>query len=343
MCAPLGLPASIIKWIQSYMTDRTMIVRCNNSISHSKAVKLGVPQGSVLRPLLFLLYENDLPQYLENVHVTMFADDTTITISDQDAEQLAVKLKMIVNIFSSWCQRNKLILNTSKSVIVKFFHRKLLPNELFVIDDIQPSMETKFLGTHLDESINWGRHIESVCSKLNKAYFAIKHMKSTMNIAGLLSIYYAMAYAHINMNILAWGRAREFLRVFVSQKRLVRLIFNLNYQDSCRSIFKENKILTVPAVYIFRCIIFAKQNIDNYSCNSEKHEYNTRHGNLLKIPKHRTTFYERSPDYNAIIYYNKLPESLKRTGSNIIFQKKVKDLLLEKCYYSFQEFLDDNF
>ena len=100
----------------SYMTNRKMLVKYKNAISEEHTVEMGVPQGSVLGPLLFISFVNDLPEHISIGKVTMFADDTTITVSALTPEELSLRIMRVCDELEAWCQRNRLILNDKKSL-----------------------------------------------------------------------------------------------------------------------------------------------------------------------------------------------------------------------------------
>ncbi|KAJ8953342.1 hypothetical protein NQ317_012114 [Molorchus minor] len=110
---------------------------------------------------------------------------------------------------TAWAQRDKLILNETKTVIINFGLQKQLPCDIVLHENIDITHCTKLLGTHLDDKLSWSQHIEHVCTKLNKAYFALLHLKNVLGEAGLISVYYALAYTHISYNIIAWGSATD--------------------------------------------------------------------------------------------------------------------------------------
>lgn len=338
----MGLRGNILNWIMSYMDGRILRVRVNNKYSSLRNLNLGVPQGSVLGPFLFLLYVNDMPNYIKSGHVTMFADDTTITVSADSPEEVEQLVYNVVDELSMWCQRNKLILNDRKTVCLNFGLQRLLPSTV-TYDHLTLSEFGKLLGTNLDKKLLFDVHIDFVCKKLSKAYFAILQLKDVLDETDLLRTYYALAYPHISYNIICWGNARDKERVFIAQKRIIRLIYNLLPRETCHNIFKIKNILTTPCIYILKSLCFTKKNFKLFQMRAETHVYNTRYGELLSIPRHSTTRYEHSPFYSCILLYNRLPNEIRNIVNYNSFKNKVKELLISNSFYSIKDYLHGNF
>lgn len=336
----VGIRGSMLQWISSYISSRKMVVKHANVKSETKDIQMGVPQGSVLGPLLFMIYVNDLPSYISKGQVTMFADDTTITIAAPTPEELSSNLICVRDELEAWCQRNNLILNNSKTVSLNFHVRKPLPTNFETLHNIELSDTAKFLGTHLDSKLSWNKHIDFVCSKLNSAYFAILQMKSHINVEGLLSIYYGLAYSHVANNIVSWGIANNIQRVLIGQKRIIRLIFNKGRMESCRNVYIQNNILTVPSILLWKCALYVFKHKSNFKSVGGYHSYSTRHGNNLSTSLHKTSLFENSPDYNFIKIFNKLPVQLREMKGYYKFKKQTKHFFIEKAFYSTQEYFD---
>ena len=130
------------------------------------------------------------------------------------------------------------------------------------------------------------------------------------------------------------------MRVFVAQKRVLRLMFDLRPLDSCRPYFQSKKLLTFPSIFIYKALCFVKVNLQRFAV--PQHEHCTRGRELLLPPRHATSLFEKSPNYCFAKIYNKLPNTIKQLTNLNAFKMKTKELLIEKAYYSLQEYFDSN-
>lgn len=193
--------------VESYLTDRQIRVKIRNVSSNDYDVNMGVPQGSVLGPLLFSLYINELPLHVKG-RITMFADDTSIMVSALNLVELQTLTNEVIHNFDIWCTSNCLILNISKTDCL-YFSPRVVPNipDNFLINNIQFSKCVKFLGTFLDSHLTWESQIDHVAKKINSSIYAMLSLKQNIPNEYLLNIYYAMVYPFLSYNITAWGRA----------------------------------------------------------------------------------------------------------------------------------------
>lgn len=338
----MGFRGVFLDWVRSFLSDRKAFVILNEVSSDEYTNNMGVAQGSVLGPLLFLLFINDLPAYVVGCIIVMFADDTSIAIRAKSWHELKLLCETIVECFTDWCHRNALILNLTKSIIVRFQNQDNSYIEPLIIKhkqgELKAAGDVKFLGLYVDGNLRWHLHIEHVCGRLSSAYYAMLRLRNSLPIEELLTIYYSMVYSHLSYNVVLWGSSGECKRLFISQKRIIRLIFKLRPCDSCRPIFSQFRVLPFPCIFILNCLTYIHTNISKYKKCSDFHGYGTRHTDTIALPRHRTAKYESSPRYIGIKLYNHLPSRLKSMNGRS-FKREVKSMLINGCYYSVEEFL----
>lgn len=180
----LGITGTAKKWLKSYLEGRSQLVelrQTKNGVtkevkSNPLPVNRGIPQGSVLGPALFILFTNDMPQYLEDHCKTlMYADETTLLLSGHLVDELAVTSYIALNMAYQYCNGNDLAVNPTKTSQVAFGRRAV---EIPCIPDIEIENQTKFLGITLDMSLSWTPHLDNLRKKLNTSLYAIKRIKA---------------------------------------------------------------------------------------------------------------------------------------------------------------------
>lgn len=263
-----------------------------------------------------------------------------ILITALDCQELKIKANNTATQFKNWCASNRLIVNVAKTVCLNFQLRA--PVDVFTFEfestQIVSCEQTKFLGVITDAMLSWNDHMNAVVKSINTACFAIVRLRDALDRSALLSVYYALVHSYLNYAICLWGSATNINRVFVSQKRIIRLIFRLNSRDSCKPYFKMFRILNVPCLFIYKCLILVKSNENAFPKNQEYHGYGTRHASSYAIMRHRCSKFEKSPYYLGIKLFNRLPDSIKQLSLGL-FKVRLKCFLIENCFYSIDEYL----
>ena len=181
-----------------------------------------VPQGSVLGPLLFLIYINDLAQVIRDIaKPILFADDTSIIISNKDVQEFKNKFESVMDVAINWFQNNLLSMNYEKTQFLQFLtkqHNKFNV-QIVIPDSIIPNVNsTKFLGLTIDSTLSWKGHILDLSTKLNKACYAFRAVKSFMSLKALKTVYFSYFHSIMSYGVIFWGNLCVSNDIFKIQK-----------------------------------------------------------------------------------------------------------------------------
>jgi len=320
-----GVRGTASNFFKSYLSTRSQYVTTQYGKSTCSSVTRGVPQGSVLGPILFLIYINDFPNSVDS-RTVLFADDTTLIQSSNTIHRAKDILENQLQRAQSWFTSNELQLNEGKTMFVEFGYTSAISNS-----------NVKFLGMTMDSALSWNAHIEVLESKLSKAIYAVRKTAQYVDEEAAVIAYYSLFHSIMTYGLLAWGCTSQtnINSIFLLQKKAIRAIAKVSEMNSCKPLFKKYNILTLPSSIILANLLYIKANCHKFQSFSSLHTYNTRHNLNLVVPSHRL---ELSNKYAlGVRLYNQLPENVKVLNVNR-FKRIIRTHLLENCYYSIHDF-----
>lgn len=312
-------------------------------MSEERIVKYGVPQGSVLGPLLFIVYINDLPKATIQP-MSLFADDSTVTITCNNIDTYKYDINVALTSIIKWLDNNNLKININKTKLIHFRQRDTAASANLDIqynnNVIEETNTTKFLGINIDNKLNWKPHVENLCKKINSLAYVLYKLSPVVSKEALLTAYHGLIASNIRYGVIFWGNSTDVEKIFKYQKRCIRAMFHLKMTDSCRPFFVGYNILTTPSLYIFETAVFVKQNPDLFCRLSDVIQRNRRDQSKVCVRNSTTTLMRKSIFCMAPFVYNKLPITLRELPTSL-FQRKLRTILSDKCYYTINQFMTD--
>lgn len=335
-----GLDDQSLKWFSSYLSDRTQYCNVNGSLSKPCKVSYGIPQGSNLGPLLFLIYINDLPNCVSQARPRMFADDTNITLSADNLSELERLVNNELRSVHNWLIANKLTLNITKTEFMIIGSRQKLTahgNEPINIqinnEAIKRVNHSKSLGVTIDSHLTWAEHVREISKKIASAIGALKRVRPYISKRCALQIYKALILPHFDYCSSVWDGLNVTLsdKLQKLQNRAARAISQVGYDIRSCDILRElnwdtlakrrkiQKSLLMFKILNRRAPSYLVDLVSSYKTNYRLRDID----NKLSLPKPNTEYLKRSFSYSAAKVWNELPASIRSISSYQTFKKEI--------------------
>ena len=345
-----GIRGLANNWFKSYLSNRQQFVSINGFNSSKKTMKYGVPQGSVLGPLLFLVYINDLHQAIKFSNVHHFADDTNLLVVGNTMKKIQKQINIDLKLLCKWLKANKISLNASKTELIIFRDpKKKTQHELKIKIDgkkLIPSSFVKYLGLLIDGHLNWHAHITALSTKLSRAIGMLYKIRHFVDHPTLRMIYFGIFSSILTYGCQIWGQHNSVSKKpQILQNKALRAITFKPSRASSSPLFKDCKILKLADYINLQNFLFAHDNLKNNIPSSLS-------GGLSLVDtvhntRNETNYQLDRPRSKTILYGSKSIKSRSVDIWNFINNLSHQDKLYEKsravCKKLVTEFLIDRY
>lgn len=315
--------------IRSYLSNRCQSVYINENSSSFLPLTRGVPQGSILGPLMFNVYINDIVQLDTTVKYVIYADDSTIILDGVNLDDIVSKANDILSRISSWSRMNQLKINPNKTkaIVFRAKNKVLATHQPLVLESVPIDIvdSYKILGVYFSSNLGWDTHVNFVCKKLSSVTGVMSRCRDILPLKVKLQIYYALFNSHLMYCSLVWATTSKanINKVITLQKKIVRQIGNIEPFGTTRGAFQEFNIIRADNLYTFRLLhtlYFSNKEFSNFirllSCLQRRViTIPTRNTDIWFVPRFRTTYRHQALAYNV-------PTTLNTHKSTISCNKK---------------------
>jgi hypothetical protein len=339
----IGVSPSSIKWFESYLSNRKQRTSCGNELSDALPVTVGVPQGSILGPLLFVVYINNLPDAVINSEVTLYADDTVLYYFSKDPRLLEDKLNEDLLRVAHWLRENKLTLNLDKTKSMIIGSNRKLGNvsslSLSIFDtDINTVSSFKYLGVMLSTNFTWTDHIEYISSKINKNLGLLRRIKHLLPHQARLLFYNSLVLPIFDYVDLVCGDKDNLVlmgELQVLQNKAAKIISDRPLYSSATDALSALKWLDLHrgrnfhrCIHIWKCVNgLTEHSLDILRC-SQIHSHNTRNKDTITLPKVKRNWGKQRINYQAIKDWNDLDSDTRNAATLVSFKINLFSKLL---------------
>lgn len=334
-----GVRGLALKLLESYLSNRKMVVNVNGTHSAEKNIGVGVPQGSVIGSLMYLVYVNDMAQLKLHGKLRLFADDSAVFYATRSVSLNINHMHEDIRILSEYFRINKLTLNAKKTNFVHFTSPSNKINAVSTTNvdgtEYQRAETVKYLGLYLDSHLNWNSHVDHISTKIAAAT-AILRKLSFLPTQILRKLYFALAHSHLSYAAIVWAAAKDntLNRVQVLQRKALKACYKLNIRFSTIDLFTNaaQNIQPLKAIRVQQTCELVYSAIHNMSPTNMVFEYNqnrhsARRATKLTVPPFNTHYGKSSVSHFGPTCFNELDEIVRSSLTESIFKYRLRKFL----------------
>ena len=318
-----------LQWFASYLSNRTQHVVFNGAKSSAKPMNVGVPQGSILGPLFFILFINDMPLAVEKCALDMYADDSTLTTSARTVDALEHTLSQDIKAIVTWCECNKMVLNTGKTktciITTRQKRATLERSEVNLTINQQILQQTccdKLLGVEIDQNLNFQSHIKRIHAKVSQSIALLRRIKKFLPMNARIKFYNAYILPHLEYCCTIWGDSTDVKSLSKLQNRAARIILDKAYDFPSYDALNLLKWLPLQlrikqrkAVLVYKSLnglvpSYMSKLFQPISEINIRHTRNSIRNNLY-VPSHNINCYKNSLAVSGAQIWNNIPDYIK--------------------------------
>ena len=337
----LGFTERTLNWFKSYLSGRKQCTDFMGDVSNELDVKLGVPQGSILGPILFLIYVNDINKSCQDANFIKFADDTTILTSAPTLQGAADRMNEALSKVGLWFKKNKLNLNPGKTRYMVFNCRTERTDIIHIegkfierVWEKGREKSFKLVGIKIDEGLKWNHHIDHVAKKMNSAIYALKKSSKELSCKNKKLVYSGIIHSHLVYGLPIWGFATQgrLNKLLVKQKMAIRKIFNLQYREHTLYYFTKAEILRLPELIKYMTLSYVKAglvgpfHVQKLWTRASSARGAGRYSDKLLYYEatHKQWVHNLAPIAQVKLWNHYINEGLETVMTDLVFKQKIK-------------------
>lgn len=332
-----GIAGKVLSWFESYLSSRTQVCQYNGFTSSPKSVPLGVPQGSVLGPLLFIIYINDMKKAIKYCDVNLFADDTVLFIGEKEPLLAIRKMRADIVTLAKWLKFKKLKLNVQKTKSMIITNKKHVNFDEMKLEidgsEIERVEVFKYLGVYIDHKLIFKKHIDNIVKKVARKYGMLVRLKSQLTFWSKVFLYKSLIAPQLDYcsSVLFLASDTHLRRLQKLQNKFMRFILNCSKYTPIRTMLDTLQWQSVKQRIIFNVLLLIYKLTNNRLPEylsyiivraSSVHQHRTRQIDDLRVVPFTMSTNQKSIYYNGIRIFNMLPVDCKNARTIEEFRRK---------------------